>query len=132
MPDAVVDIGNSRIKFCRVANGVLQLPVHGMAADDFAGWERLATEWGFTPGQTWAIASTVPDLRKRFTDWAASRGERALPIDSVRKIPIGVDVDVPDGVGIDRLLNAAAVKALVKAGEPAIIVNAGCRDGGLP
>ena len=125
MPDAVVDIGNSRIKFCRVANGALQLPVRAMPADDLVGWERLATEWRVTSGHVWAVASTHPGRRQQFTNWAESRGERVITIDSVRKVPIGVSVDEPDGVGIDRLLNATAAKALVKPGEPAIIACAG-------
>ena len=32
MPDAVVDIGNSRIKFARVESGSIQLPVRGLPA----------------------------------------------------------------------------------------------------
>jgi type III pantothenate kinase len=125
MPDAVVDIGNSRIKFCRVANGTLQLPVLAMPADDPDACQRVASEWAISSGHTWAVASTHPDRRQQFTTWAESRGDRIVAIDSVRKVPIAVSVDVPQGVGIDRLLNATAAKALVKRGEPAIIACAG-------
>ena len=125
MPDAVVDIGNSRVKLCRVAGGGLQLPVRGLAADDLASWERLATEWGFAPGRSWAVAATDPNRRRQFADWATSRGERVILIDSPRKVPIGVSVDEPDRVGIDRLLNAVAAAVLVKSGQAAIIVDAG-------
>jgi type III pantothenate kinase len=125
MPDAVVDIGNSRVKLCRVAGGSLQLPVRGLPADDLGGWERLATEWEFATGRTWAVAATDPGRRKQFLDWATSRGERVVAIDSPRQVPIGVSVDEPDRVGIDRLLNAVAASALVKPGQAAIIVDAG-------
>ena len=124
MPDAVVDIGNSRVKFCRVAKGILELPVRGLPADDLVAWERLATEWG-TANRTWAVASTVPERMRQFIAWAESRGEKVIAIDAPRKVPIGVSVDEPSRVGIDRLLNALAVKAAGRPGEPAIIVDAG-------
>jgi type III pantothenate kinase len=125
MPDAVVDIGNSRIKFCRVAGGKLSLPVRGLAADDLAGWERLATEWGFGPGTVWAVAASNAPRREQFVAWVQSRGETAVVIDAPRKVPIGVSVDEPDRVGVDRLLNAVAVQAVYPPGQPAIIVSAG-------
>ena len=125
MPDAVVDIGNSRIKLCRVEGGALRLPVRGLATDDLAAWERLATEWGFAAGRVWAVAATDPDRRRQFVEWAGSRGEKVIVIDSPRKVPIGVSVDEPDAVGIDRLLNVLAASALVRPGEPAIVVDAG-------
>lgn len=125
MPDAVVDIGNSRIKFCRVESGALKLPVRGLPTDDLAAWERLATEWAFAAGRVWAVASTDPARRKQFEDWTACRGERVIVIDSPRKVPIGISVDEPTAVGIDRLLNVLAARTLVKPGEPAIVVDAG-------
>jgi len=125
MPDAVVDIGNSRIKFCQVEAGTLKLPVHGLPTDDLATWERLATEWQFSPGRVWAVASTNPARRTQFIDWVTTRGERVISIDSVRKVPINVSVDEPVSVGIDRLLNALAASALVPPGRPAMIVDAG-------
>ena len=125
MPDAVVDIGNSRVKFCRVANGKLELPVRGLPAEDPASWDRLATEWGPAAVRTWAVASTDPARLRQFVDWVESRATRVIAVDHPRKVPIGVSVDEPGQVGIDRLLNAFAAKALVREGEPAIIVDAG-------
>ncbi len=125
MPDAVVDIGNTRAKFCRVASGQLLLPVRGLPANDLPGWERLATEWEIRPGATWAVASTDPGRRDQFQAWANSRGERVVLIDSPRKVPIGVSVEEPDRVGVDRVLNALVARELVGAGRPAIVVSAG-------
>jgi type III pantothenate kinase len=125
MPDAVVDIGNSRIKFCRTAGGSLQLPVRGLPTDDLAAWERLATEWEFGPGRVWAVASTNPARLEQFATWATSRGEQILKMDSARKVPIVANVDEPNRVGIDRLLNALAASALVRPGQAAIIADAG-------
>jgi type III pantothenate kinase len=125
MPDAVVDIGNSRAKFCRVVNGKLDLPVRGLSADDLASWERLATEWGPTGNRTWAVASTNPDRLRQFVSWAKSRRETLIAIDSPRKVPIDVSVEEPERVGIDRLLNVLAAKMVVHDAEPAVVVDAG-------
>lgn len=125
MPDAVVDIGNSRIKFCQVEGGSLKLPVHGVSTDEVAAWDLITTEWRFGPGRIWAVASTHPARRTQFIDWAASRGDRVISIDSPRKVPIGVRVDEPASVGIDRLLNALAARELIPPGRPAIVVDTG-------
>src|SRR5947199_148824 len=84
--------------------------VREQMARELAAWERLATEWG-TKIQTWAVASTVPERMRQFIAWAESRGEKVIAIDAPRKVPIGVSVDEPSRVGIDRLLNAVAIKA---------------------
>lgn len=125
MPDAVVDIGNSRIKFCRVVNGKLELPVRGLPAGDLASWERLATDWGQTGDRIWAVASTDPDRLRQFVGWAESRHEKVIAVDSARKVPIGMSVDQPDRVGIDRVLNVFAAKSVGREGEPAVVVDAG-------
>jgi type III pantothenate kinase len=125
MPDAVVDIGNSRVKICRVTNGKLELPVRGLPAEDLASWEQLATVWGPAGGRTWAVASTNPDRLRQFVAWAESRGEKIITIDRPEKVPIRVKVEQPERVGIDRLLNVLAAKSIGRAGEPAIVVDAG-------
>jgi type III pantothenate kinase len=125
MADAVVDIGNSRVKFCRVTGGKLELPVRGLPADDHATWERLAAEWGPPGGRTWAVASTDPDRLRQFVQWADSRGDKVIVIDTPRKVPIGVSVEQPERIGIDRLLNVLAAKSAGRDGEAAIVVDAG-------
>jgi type III pantothenate kinase len=125
MPDAVVDIGNSRVKICRVTNGKLELPVRGLPAEDLASWERLATDWGPAGGWTWAVASTNADRLRQFVAWAESRGEKVIAVDNAEKVPIRVSVELPERVGIDRLLNVLAAKSVGRAGEPAIVVDAG-------
>ncbi len=124
--DAVVDIGNSRIKLCRCDSKGLVLPVHGLPPTDSAPRQRLMDEWEFTPPRVWGVASTGPAAsREYFRDWAEARGDRVIEIDSTTKVPIRTAVDEPERVGIDRLLNACAAAAIVKSGQPAIIVDAG-------
>jgi type III pantothenate kinase len=125
MPDVVVDIGNSRIKFCRCDAQGLRLPVHAMFVDDIDGWNRLAAEWGLTNGIVWAVGTSNPNSRDQFVEWAAVRGDSTRVIETYRDVPIRVNVDQPERVGIDRLLNVLAASARVMPGQPAIIVDAG-------
>jgi type III pantothenate kinase len=125
MPDLVVDIGNSRIKFCRCEALGLHLPVHGLSADDVEAWDRLANDWGLASSVEWAVASSDPGRRDEFANWATARGDRVVAINSRRDIPIQVNVDEPDRVGIDRILNVFAAAGRVKRGHPAIVVDAG-------
>jgi type III pantothenate kinase len=48
-----------------------------------------------------------PARLKQFTKWATSRGDRVQAIEHAH-IPLRVDVDEPEKVGIDRLLTATA------------------------
>jgi type III pantothenate kinase len=123
--DAVVDIGNSRIKLCRCDANGLVLPVRAFQRIDDGSRSAILGDWAFTSPKVWAVASTVPEARAEFRNWATARGDRAIEIDSPAKIPIRMAVDEPNRVGIDRLLNAFAASALVKAGQPAIIIDAG-------
>jgi type III pantothenate kinase len=42
-----------------------------------------------------------------------------------RCLPLEIKVPKPEGVGIDRLLDAVAVNALREAGRPAVVIDAG-------
>src|SRR5262245_28701376 len=82
MPDVVVDIGNSRIKFCRCDAQGMRLPVHAMSVDDIDGWNRLAAEWGLKNGVVWAVGTSNPDRRDQFIEWAAVRGDSTRVIET--------------------------------------------------
>ncbi|MSR51728.1 MAG: type III pantothenate kinase [Gemmataceae bacterium] len=137
MVDAVVDIGNSRIKFCRCYARGLVLPVRGLSTNDPTAWDKLVAEWDLLPlpetergekssrSRIWAVASTHPPRRTEFISWAEARGDHVRVLDSTAKVPIGASVDEPGRVGIDRLLNALAAKSHLKQGQPAILVDAG-------
>lgn len=125
MPDALVDIGNTRIKFCRCECQDLVLPVRGLSITDEAGWDRLASEWELTHAITWAVAATHPERRAAFVAWATQRGDRVFVLDSYRQIPIVPKVDFPERVGIDRLLNTYAARLRMRGPGAAIVVSAG-------
>ncbi|MBY0514459.1 MAG: type III pantothenate kinase [Gemmataceae bacterium] len=65
-----------------------------------------------------------PPDQERFTDWAASAGGDVRAISDYREIPLRVQVDEPQAVGLDRLLTGLAAHARSKP-RAAVAVNLG-------
>lgn len=124
-PDVVVDIGNTRLKWGVCRDGrvtdVLRLPL-----DDTAAWDaelsRLPPLQAFS--RKWAVASVNPPALLRFVGWADNHGGMVV-FERHTDLPIRVNVDEPENVGIDRLLGAVAASAMVPPGTPAITVDVG-------
>lgn len=119
-PDVVVDVGNSRIKW----GWGEPLRMASLPPDDEPAWDRQLAELGLSGRLTWAAAGVHPARLERFAAWAAARGDRVRVITHA-DIPLTIDVDEPDKVGIDRLLNAVAARRRCPDGEPAVIIDAG-------
>src|SRR5207253_1408875 len=70
------------------------------------------------------IGSVVPPLTSAFIELTQRYiGVEPLIITSKTKVGIQIDVDQPDQVGADRIVNAAAVHRLY--GGPAIVIDFG-------
>ena len=124
-PDVVVDIGNSRMKWGRCADGrvadVIRLPLN-----EASTWaEALAT---LPPPQSstrnWAVASVNPPVLDRFRAWSHKHGH-VVAFERYTDLPIRLNVDEPAKVGLDRVCGAVAAKAMVPPGTPAITVDVG-------
>jgi type III pantothenate kinase len=120
-PDVVVDIGNSRMKWgiCRgnrVAD-VLRLPL-----DESAAWDAALAKLNGV--RQWTAASVNPPALERFLAWSASHGRTGV-LSKHTDLPIELNVEEPESVGLDRLLGAVAAKALTPAGTPAITIDVG-------
>jgi type III pantothenate kinase len=119
----LADVGNSRIKWgLSVDNAVLRhasLP-HG----DAEAWRRQAEAWGLAATDRCTLAGVHPEERDRLERWLKAEGHPVRVACSYRDVPVAVNVDTPDGVGIDRLLNAVAAAAKTP-GEPVICVDVG-------
>lgn len=104
-PDIVVDIGNSRMKWGRVAGGAVAEMV-SLSLTDEREWEGQLAKWRLAlPLKKWAMAGVNPPATERFESWVGNKG---LRISNYGQIPIAVEVEEPEKVGIDRLLNAYA------------------------
>src|SRR5262245_28659144 len=123
-PDVVVDIGNSRMKWgvCREGRvgEVIRLPL-----DDATAWDAaLATlPSPRKSARQWAVASVNPPALHRFVAWSYNHGG-TIVLEKHTDLPIRVNVDEPEQVGLDRLLTALAAH-LSAEGRPAIAINIG-------
>jgi type III pantothenate kinase len=121
MPEFVADVGNSRIKWGECAGDGLSRTT-AVPLDHPDAWAKQLRDWGEPTNSVWTLAGTHPEARDRLADWLRQYSHTVRVIDSFRMIPIRVRVDHPERVGIDRLLNAAAV---LPRGVPAVVIDAG-------
>lgn len=130
-PDVVVDVGNSRIKWGRVADGrVAEAAAFGH--DEPVAWKRQAELWGLHDASRWVLAGVVPVVVERFCHWLAARGESACILTNDRFDPdltpgsgFRTGVREPGRVGIDRLLTAFAAWRRAGGGTSAVALNVG-------
>lgn len=81
--------------------------------------------WGVTAPLRWAISGVQPEWCARLVEWARRRGDAVWILEDWRDLPLEVRLEHPDKVGIDRLLDAVAVKHREPPGTTAVIVDAG-------
>jgi type III pantothenate kinase len=122
-PDTVVDIGNSRVKWGRCLGNALSEVAYLLPNSE--DWNTTAQAWGLSPGTRWVVSGVHPHRRRSLVEWIKSRGDHPVILEWARQLPIQVDLDTPDHVGIDRLLDAVAARSRCTAGTPAVIIGAG-------
>jgi type III pantothenate kinase len=120
--DFVADVGNSRIKWGRcLGNRVCEtvsLPI------DTEDWEKQYRAWRSTGAARWVVSSVNPGKLAVLLEWIKAHGDFARVLDSAKQLPLQIDLEAPDRVGIDRLLNAVAARHRCP-GNAAIIVDVG-------
>lgn len=131
-----VDIGNSFAKLQAIDVGgppwesgdVLRIST---AALKVGSWQSgVLSDWlermQIAEPARWSVGTVHGDAERALREWVA----RMRPSDSYRRLsredlPLEADVEYPERVGIDRLLNALAASRLRTAGRPAVIIDAG-------
>lgn len=124
-----VDIGNTSIKlgcYPELPNSVDVLPaqVLKLSTRDPESWQALAQ---LPAGQAdWCVGSVHRGAETQLAKWVAHH----RPADTYRHLrhtdlPLEVEVEFPDRVGLDRLLAAVAVEALRDSRRAAIAIDAG-------
>ena len=131
-PLIAVDIGNARMKFGLFEPsdarglpepvGSLQVPDSEENLDDVARW--LAN---LCKGQVgWWIGSVNRPTTTRLVGWLReARPDDPVTLLASGDLPLGVALERPDMVGIDRLLDAVAANHLRRADRPAVVVDLG-------
>lgn len=130
---AAVDIGNTRAKFgifdVKSDGGAEAVRIDACVLNDTADLCDSLLQWWndcvhHNPPVV-MVAGSDPDLRDELTRrWPLQR-QLLRVITSNLQIPVRADVDYPDRVGIDRLLNAYAAVQLRKSDRPVIVVDSG-------
>lgn len=123
-PDIVVDVGNTRIKWGRCADDRV-IEMASLAHDDENDWRRQLADWQIPSGSIWGVSGVQPAQRDRLCTWLAGQGHKIDVVNSYRQLPLRIEVDHPDKVGLDRLLNAVAVNEVRSPEAGAFIVDAG-------
>jgi type III pantothenate kinase len=123
-PDVTVDVGNTRIKWGRCTGNQVVASV-SLPPEDMRAWQEQVEKWHLHGRQAWAISGVHPARRDCLAEWLRSRGDDVAIIDNRQQILLGIALEHPEQVGIDRLLNAVAAKARGTKGVPAIIADAG-------
>ncbi len=103
----VVDVGNTRIKWGR-GDGTRVVAAAALPADAPDAWQQQLQRWPEALAARWVVSGVHPARRDALADWLRQRGASVLVIDSYRQLPLVVQVDAAEKVGIDRLLNAVA------------------------
>lgn len=87
--------------------------------------EKLVADWPPEPCQ-WHIVSVNREGTRVLTHWLTShRQADEVKVLSHRDLPIAIEVDLPDRVGLDRLAAAVAANAIRDRRRPAIVIDAG-------
>jgi type III pantothenate kinase len=126
MVDIAVDIGNSRIKWGRCSVDQVSEMV-SLPSDQPEEWQKQLHLWfgEKIPPLNWAIASVHPPRRDQFATWLRNQNHTVHIIDSYQQLPLVIDVEYPQQVGIDRLLDAVGANQLRSPHHCAMIVDAG-------
>ncbi len=132
-----IDVGNSRIKFglfavdagAAVQKGLAEpLEVLAVRHADPIPWEAIGGWLGESNRSSpqALLAGVKPaGVDRLLAEWPADSWPRPRVIRNAGELPLLVRVNVPDGVGIDRLLGAVAVNAIRLPGQPALVIGSG-------
>ena len=128
-----VDVGNSRVKAGLFVSDpdatehVLPLCKASFSTvlEDGLPWDELSTVHEGQEFQGVVVGSNQHGVDRVTAEWSQRSDLDLLVVRDSRQFPIAVDVDFPDRVGFDRLLNAVAVNVIRAPGHAAIVVDCG-------
>ena len=120
----VVDIGNTRIKW-GLCSSEQVWSVASLPPDDANAWDKQWHDWKLERVQEWIVAGVHPKRRDALVAWLEKRCDSVRLLISAKELPIQVEVEQPDKVGIDRLFNAVAANRRRQEHVAAILVDAG-------
>ena len=129
-----VDIGNSHLSvmvFCRDEKGSLSAERDSSLAlkhEEVPGpcWEQFVADWSGDGELHWFLSSVHRPQEALLVAWLNQhRPGDVVVVLAYDHLPLCLDVDHPEQVGMDRLLAGVAVNQLRREGIPAIVVDCG-------
>jgi len=128
-PLIAVDIGNSRLKFGwfdQVASTGLPEPDRALTLDPSWQSEQLLLWLADHRGPLrWRIASVQRTSSAQLTDWLLEQKQTDVRQLTRDDLPLALDVDQPELVGMDRLVSAVACNRVREANRPAVVISVG-------
>jgi type III pantothenate kinase len=133
LPLIAVDVGNARIKLGlfigEAGGGDFPEPVTTLALDGrrpelcrIKPWLKDCSQ----PHLAWWIASVNRPATTRLLDWIRDhRPADAMTLLAAGDLPLRVELERPDMVGVDRLLDAVAANHLRQPDRSAVVVDVG-------
>jgi type III pantothenate kinase len=135
-PLLAIDVGNSRIKYGwfepepgpGAAGTSLWPECRHFTVGPLTGpapWDRIRT-WTDPLVCGVVIAGSNPAVVEQMTThWQSVTGREPWVVRDRHALPIDLEVDLPERVGLDRLLNAVAANRLRQPDEGAIVIDSG-------
>ncbi len=129
-PLVAIDVGNTRIKLGLFERGADRRwpecrEFTAIPRSSSVPW-NLLSRWAGGEMLPTVIGGSHPAIIEQLQrDWANQRWPAPLVIRNRTAIPIAIEVDAPDRIGLDRLLNGLAASHCRPANAPVIVVDAG-------
>ena len=120
----VVDVGNTRVKW-GLCSSAQVWSIAPLPPDDPNAWHKQWHEWKLQRSQEWIVSGVHPRRRDTLVAWLKERCDTVHVLTQPAQLPIQVEIEHPEKVGIDRLLNAVAANRRRQENVAAILVDAG-------
>ena len=131
-PFLAVDIGNARLKlglFDDIPGKGLPEPLRSLPLEGYVPQFASLTSWLEDLSDqklSWFLASVNRPMASLLIDWLRKhRPDDTVTLLSAGDLPLTVELERPDMVGIDRLIDAVAVNHLRDPKRPAVIADVG-------
>lgn len=123
----VADLGNSRLKWGRVARMGEVAESVPLANDEPEAWTALWSRWRLgEDASEWAITTVNPPVADQLATFLAERGVAKITwYRSAADVPTRHLLDAPETAGADRALAVGAAVAMHPAGRPGLVVSCG-------
>jgi type III pantothenate kinase len=132
-----IDVGNTRVKFgvfgcadSMASKAKLPACIATMAVPiaEELEWGKITAhfdEWGAKLARGVIAGANPAGVEKIIAGWPDGVWPAPLAVRRAVDLPLRVNVELPEKVGIDRLLDAVAANALRALDEPVVVVDAG-------